>query len=59
MSNQILVHCEHEVYCQGYEMTWGYFLVEAWNFEHACIILREKLDKAGHFKNCTILEKDQ
>lgn len=50
-----LISCDHEVYCQGYEMAHHQvYLVHAASFEEACEKLKQKFDKACYFKNLTI-----
>jgi hypothetical protein len=49
-----LILCYYDEYCQGWEETYGYFLVYAENFEEACIKLKLKLNNAHNFINNTI-----
>lgn len=49
-----LVCCHYEEYCQGYEETWGYFLVTAASFELACKKIKTKLRNAHSFENHTL-----
>jgi len=51
---QYLVCLRFDEWCQGYEETWGYFLVTATSFEEACEKLRIKLHNAREFQNHTI-----
>lgn len=51
---QYLIRCVYDYYCQGYEETFGYFLVKASSFENACIKIGNKVANAREFENCTI-----
>jgi len=48
-----LIHCQHDVYCQGYETVWEYFLVRAPTFKLACNLLKEKLYLPQNFEDHT------
>jgi len=49
-----LIECHYEYYCQGYEDTYGSFLVYAASFEEACLKLKRCLNKASRFVNHTV-----
>lgn len=49
-----LIQCRYEYYCQGYEDTYGYFLVYAKSYDEACAKLSKKLRNARSFENMTI-----
>jgi hypothetical protein len=49
-----LIQCRYEYYCQGYEETFGYFLVYAKSFEEGCNKLSKILQNAHNFENMTI-----
>lgn len=48
---QFLVYCRYEEYCQGWEETYGYFLVTAESFEEAYRKLEKKLEMAHGFQD--------
>lgn len=49
-----LISCTYDEYCQGYDQTWGYFLVTAPSFEDACFKLKKKLINPYNFQDHTI-----
>lgn len=49
-----LLFCDYEYYCQGYENTYGYFLVYAEDFADACTKLKREIPSAHNIKNKTI-----
>ena len=51
---QFLISCDYEYYCQGFEETYGYFLVSASTFEEACKKLESNLSDATNFHNCNV-----
>ena len=54
MKKQFLVCCNYDEYCQGYEETWGYFLVTASSFKDAVKKLKKKLVNPDNFKDCDV-----
>jgi hypothetical protein len=53
-----LVRCEYDYYCQGWEDTYGYFLVYADSFKDSCSKLAKRLKNARHFEDCTVCPPD-
>ena len=56
-----LISCNFEEYCQGWEETYGWFLVRAETYEQACFKLRTALGEGTtdtrnvhNFRNCTV-----
>ena len=39
---------------RGWDDASGYFLVQSTTFESACLKLKERLDNADRFENCTV-----
>ena len=54
MKKQFLVYCNYDEYCQGYEETWGYFLVTASSFKDAVEKLKKKLVNPDNFRDCNV-----
>lgn len=53
-TKQYLISCYYEYFCQGWEETFGYFLVNADCWENACEKLNKKLRNPRDFVNCNI-----